>query len=315
MARGHQVLVLLILLVLALVLLDVVLLETPHRLANQLVAAAYMGRAPRRWSHCSSRVAQDAYKTPLAEYQAKASWAYWAYGRMAELVAAGLVGATALAKLHPATQRYVGRGQRWWPALPLLAGALVGFTVAIRPIGGLAGLLVSGFALWRLRGRAWAVVAIYASAAAVVAYLAWPYLWPAPLPRFLSGLGFSVAFDPKPTQFRGRIVRGDALPWDYFPTLAAIQLTEPISVLFLVGLGAAIGRWRARDGRPANARPVGRLVARPVVRSDRPGRGRVQQPPPAALLAAGCLGGGWPRAGLGDDEVAPKCGPSTPYSP
>jgi len=242
----RRALAVLVLFLLGLVLVDALLLEAPLRLANQAIQAAYSGQAPGPLTELFNRIAEDAYKTPLVEYQFKAAWAYGAVGRVAEGMVALLLACALLSRLFPASSQGFWAGLRPHWGLAVLAGGLVGFTVAIRPIGGLAGLLVSGYALHRVGRRAWALLAIYWVAAGILTYAAWPYLWPAPLPRLLESLGFSTGFDPKPTQFRGRIVRGDALPLDYFPTLAAIQLTEPILPLFLLGVVAAVGGWRKR---------------------------------------------------------------------
>lgn len=236
----------LILALLAIAAVDALVLETPLKLANHAIRTAYSGQGPGVLTALFNRIAEDAYKTPLAEYQLKAAWAYGAYGRMAVLVAALLLAYACLSRLFPQSSKGFRPVHRSHWVLAVLAGGLVGFTIAIRPVGGLAGLLVSGYALIRVGRRGWALLAIYWVAAGIVTYAAWPYLWPAPLPRLLEGLGFSAGFDPKPTQFRGRIVRGDALPLDYFPTLAAIQLTEPVAPLFLLGLVAAVRGWRKR---------------------------------------------------------------------
>jgi hypothetical protein len=74
-------------------------------------------------------------------------------------------------------------------------------------------------------------------------FAAWPYLWAAPISRFVEVFGF---MSDNPTQlmvlFNGELYRAGELPRRYLPTLLVLTLTEPVWPLFLIGLIAAI--WK-----------------------------------------------------------------------
>jgi hypothetical protein len=72
-------------------------------------------------------------------------------------------------------------------------------------------------------------------------YITWPYLWGDPVGRILESLQVMSAF-PRTQQvlFNGTQYAANALPKSYLATLFAIQLTEPVWVLFFVGVAVAI---------------------------------------------------------------------------
>jgi 4-amino-4-deoxy-L-arabinose transferase-like glycosyltransferase len=124
----------------------------------------------------------------------------------------------------------------------VLAGALLGLTIAIRQVGAFAGLLILLY--WLRRGRAgWWLFGLYLLVAAATCFAAWPYLWAEPFHRFWESLAASAAFEVHMTPYRGEWVFSDQLPWHYFPTLAGLELTLPAVALFLGGLGVATWRW------------------------------------------------------------------------
>ena len=123
----------------------------------------------------------------------------------------------------------------------LPAGIILGLTVSIRIFGPLAGLLVAGYILWKSGRKAWLTIAIYALIAFMAMYLTWPYLWPDPIGRFFETVQVMARHPwPGTVLFNGVTYRANGLPASYMPVLLAIQLTEPVWVLFAIGLAVAI---------------------------------------------------------------------------
>lgn len=118
----------------------------------------------------------------------------------------------------------------------MLAAVLLGLTAAFRAVGPLAGLIVLGYGAYVLRGRSIGLGAIYVGSAAVTTYLSWPYLWSGVVAHYFESISTMAEF-PFSTQilFQGHLYMADTLPWSYYPTFLAIQLSEP--ALLLIGLG------------------------------------------------------------------------------
>jgi hypothetical protein len=72
-------------------------------------------------------------------------------------------------------------------------------------------------------------------------YVTWPYLWPNPIGHFFETVSI-MANHPWPGSvlFDGVTYRANGLPGYYVPLLLAIQLTELVWPLFLVGIAAAV---------------------------------------------------------------------------
>ena len=133
--------------------------------------------------------------------------------------------------------------------LPLsLAGAALGFLIAIRVVGPLAGLLIGGVFLLRFERRHLYGMGMYGMIALLTAYLAWPYLWQNPVGRFIEVFRH-MSSNPKPIPvlFNGEVFSSLALPLSYLPVQLGLTLTEPVWLLFLGGLFIAVMRaWGRR---------------------------------------------------------------------
>jgi hypothetical protein len=123
----------------------------------------------------------------------------------------------------------------------LPAGILLGLTVSIRIFGTWAGVLVAGYILWKSGMKAWLVIWAYALIAIFAMYLTWPYLWPNPIGHFFETVQV-MARHPWPGNvlFNGNTYPANDLPSSYVPIFLAIQLTEPVWLLFLIGFVAAV---------------------------------------------------------------------------
>lgn len=222
---------------------DILALERGFAALQTWVTAGYLRTAASASQIVFDRLLPNAPGMPLETLMLQVSLAYWV-GRTIILALILGLGIWIAAIVFPVQVGGTLARHRVSIGLLVLAGGLVGFTISIRPIGAFAGALILLYWLWknRLRGVSWLVlcglVALWAS------YLTWPYLWDAPWSRLMESLKMTAEFPPKETLFRGRMVSSDDLPWDYFPTLVSIELTEVAIPLFLVGLGIALTRAR-----------------------------------------------------------------------
>lgn len=136
-----------------------------------------------------------------------------------------------------------GKRRAVWPAL-VLAGVVLGAATAIRVSAPLAGVLIAVEMLSRRGTKALWPLAVYAGVAMGVTYLAWPYLWGAPVKHFVDVFNEMRDFPMDiGVRFNGMDLRSIDLPADYLPRLIALQLTVPLVILFVVGLFAIGKRW------------------------------------------------------------------------
>lgn len=137
----------------------------------------------------------------------------------------------------------------------LLAGILLGLTVAFRAAGPLAGIIVLGYAVYTLRKESILLGALYVGLAAATAYLSWPYLWSGIIPHYIESISTMAQFPfSSNILFQGHLYRADELPWNYYPTLLLIQLSEPALLLAVAGL--VIGILVAFQERRAGPLPL-----------------------------------------------------------
>lgn len=227
------------------ILLDLWVLGRSSALLRTAMTAAYAGTGGPLPAWLFARVAAHPTQVPLEAYLAKLEVTMG----LAILPISLGVAAVTLAVLRVAfprtTRSLVGRHAAW--LAPALIGLLLGFAVSIRPIGAFAGVLISLFWAVRLKRKSWVPLLAMWLAAAAAAYLTWPYLWANPLGSLWASLQLTATFPAHDMLYRGVMISSDALPWHFFPTLAAIQLTEPVLPLFLAGLGVLVWRlWRKR---------------------------------------------------------------------
>jgi len=221
-----------------------------HLLAylHSIVAQAYAGEAWAPITNAFRLVAEDSFKTSVAEYQFKVTWAFW-IGRMVFMLLLGVVAVWLAGKAMPRSARWVSARYRRMILLMVLQGLLLGFTISIRPIGAFAGVLLIVYWVLRIRWQKLGLFLPYLAAASVATYLTWPYLWQDPFGGLWRSIRYSADFGSLLVLFRGNHITSDQLPWDYFPTLSALQLTVPAVVLLLAGLPLVAWRLARRDDR------------------------------------------------------------------
>ena len=135
----------------------------------------------------------------------------------------------------------------------LLAGIALGLATAVRPIAPLAGMIVFLYLFLKVRSRAWTTAMAYFLIAGVGTYLAWPFLWKAPIANFFASLKTTSSFPYRGTVlFMGNLYPTDQLPRRFFPTLLGLQLTEP--ALILISIGFVISLYLFIKGK--NREPI-----------------------------------------------------------
>ena len=119
----------------------------------------------------------------------------------------------------------------------LLSAIILGITTSTRILGPLAGLIVVYYAFRKTGKKSLPILAIYAVIAIITMYITWPYLWPNPPARLLESFQVMSQYPWKgQVFFNGQYYSSTNLPLSYIPVLLAIQFTEPIWPLFMIGL-------------------------------------------------------------------------------
>jgi len=125
----------------------------------------------------------------------------------------------------------------------LIAAFVLGIATSIRVLGPLAGLLVVIYYLARLPFSKWKSLIVYGVTAIFMMLLTWPYLWENPIANFLGVFRF---MSDNPTNlsvlFNGQAYRAGELPLSYLPFMLVTTLTEPVWILFFLGL--ITGYWK-----------------------------------------------------------------------
>ena len=140
----------------------------------------------------------------------------------------------------------------------LFPSIFLGLATSIRILGPLAGLLIALYAFRKYGVKAIPTLLIYAFFALAAMYATWPYLWPNPIGHLIESLRVMSQY-PWPGQvlFNGVEYASTEIPRSYLPILLGLQLTEPVWILFFVGL--AVAGWgfvkRAEIRRIAGADP------------------------------------------------------------
>jgi hypothetical protein len=131
--------------------------------------------------------------------------------------------------------------------ITIFAGILLGINTNIRVLGPLVGILVLIYFFLRYEHRYITGIVIYLLFAVLVTYVSWPYLWDNPIANFLAVFNRS---SDNPlilgTLFNGQGTPSNELPFTYLPTLMGITLTEPVWILFIIGVIFTIIRFWQR---------------------------------------------------------------------
>jgi hypothetical protein len=122
---------------------------------------------------------------------------------------------------------------------PMLVAAAFayGFAISTRIVTIFAGGIVGIYLLWTYRRKALLPLAVYTLIAAFSAYFSWPIFWQYGFSAIFKALSLFAYFDPYigSIHFRGEIFREYEVPRDYLPHLLAVQFTEPLIILCILG--------------------------------------------------------------------------------
>ncbi|MBT7070582.1 MAG: hypothetical protein HN855_13710 [Anaerolineae bacterium] len=118
----------------------------------------------------------------------------------------------------------------------ILVGILIGLATNLRIIAPLLAMLLIFYAVLKGKPKILVWFIPIAFVAIPTTYLTWPYLWDAPIERFIEVL---TLMSNNPTKlkvlFYGNLYRAYELPRRYLPVLLGIKLTEPTWLLFIIG--------------------------------------------------------------------------------
>jgi len=129
----------------------------------------------------------------------------------------------------------------------LLPAILLGFTTSIRILGPFAGVIVVLYALRKYGKRALFPLVTYALIAIAVTYITWPYLWSNPIGHFVDSLQTMSKYPwYGKVLFDGVEYASTKVPYAYLPVLLAAQFTEPIWVLFVIGVVSAVIKYQEK---------------------------------------------------------------------
>jgi len=216
-----------------------------NRWLGTFIGVLYQAKPPGWEFQLFHRIAEQPAKVPLEHYIAKTQrWIIYGYVllTMSALMAIGWRWLGAFGGGTKSVLAEILHSIRNLPTLMAdsslwLAAIVLGLTTSIRVGGPYAGALVCGLAIWRGGKKGILPSLVYLLLAGLVTYLTWPALWGDPVTHFIqSALRASHFPWEGKLLFMGQYWRADSLPWTYLPILLAIQFTEPVILLSLIGL-------------------------------------------------------------------------------
>jgi len=207
---------------------------------ENLLQAAYSGASIPFVQNLFARFAQFSSEYPITGYLAKLRLVY-SYARILFTVAALMFFLRYWKRAVPTFSKTTGVSLFPRNKIIFAAAAALGLTTAIRVAGPWAGVLVSLYYLQRARQRALLPLAWYWLVSAAVTYATWPFLWGAPISRFIESMTVMTKFSSHQALYGGVIYPSTNLPWHYSLGLLGIQFTEPVVVF--AALGLILGAW------------------------------------------------------------------------
>jgi len=206
---------------------DLLFVVSNRRLGEALVIAAFSNRPPPVLQLIFDAVASDALKAPLGVHLVNYETTFAICRLTAQALVVG-IGVAWLGRRLPPSDRILGSTTPGVRIVPILASSVtLGAAISMRRVGSFAGLLVSLYLLLHSRAKAIVPLIMYWAIAGCVTYATWPFLWPDPIQRAFDSLLVVRKFGLHKVLFQGEVVSATSLPWNYFPTLAGVQLTEP----------------------------------------------------------------------------------------
>lgn len=122
-----------------------------------------------------------------------------------------------------------------------LAVLLLGITISIRILGFAAAGIVLGYFAFINVHRVLRLSYIYFGLALIISFFTWPFLWSSPVTNFIQAIYAMLKFQwIGHVLFDGTYYLSNQLPRRYVPQLLGMQLTEPVVILFVIGIVAIL---------------------------------------------------------------------------
>ncbi|MBT3188047.1 MAG: hypothetical protein HN736_17015 [Anaerolineae bacterium] len=125
----------------------------------------------------------------------------------------------------------------------IITGILIGLATNLRIIGPLLGIMLFAYATLKKKFKILFWFIPTAFIAILITYITWPYLWDAPIAKFIEILQTMANYPVSPkTLFYGTPYKSYEVPLRYLPVLLGITLTEPVWLLFAFGMSNILYR-------------------------------------------------------------------------
>ena len=210
---------------------------------EKIIAKAYEGHAWFPIQHAFNNIAEDAYKTPLNLYLEQL-WVVYNWIRLPICLLTLAISGAIMRRFFPAASQTLDWRWSQRHTKMLLAGLGLGIATAIRVAAPMVGIFVMFYLFVKVGRRGIGPAIVYWFVAAVIVYLAWPFLWWNPIGHFLETVNIMGNFPPHAVLYRGEILESTNLPWHFLPTLLGLQLTEPALILILAGIPVSFWKFR-----------------------------------------------------------------------
>lgn len=258
-------------------------------IARWLVKLAYFGRAPLFLNEWFTQVAQQAHHIAVDQYLRKVSLLVLRYGGnvvMGVFLLVTLVLGLVLKRFIRKVWDTIGvpAAKLWFESrfifLVLASSVFAGIASAIRPLGISAALIVLSYLLLEKKTRAITPLLLCVGGMSLSMYLAWPYLWQAPMNRFWQALAASSQYPwSGPILFMGELYWNGPVPptgitsyvlqvpWYFLLVLIGIQLTEPVLLFAVIGIAVGCYTNRRSPGDLLGLAILGLWFLAPIVSS------------------------------------------------
>lgn len=212
---------------------------------RRLVYQAYNSETPTLINMVFARLAENMQTLPAEKYVAKAVTMYARFISL-YVIATVMLNLLIAVRLFPSTATYLW-SKKIRPYIDLigsymtskhvfLAGIFLGLCSSIRVLGPASGFLIAAFWLIKRGRKSIPGIIAYFLIAILVTYIAWPYLWGAPLSNFLQSFLKASDFGwSGKVLFRGVDHGAANLPRSYLPVLLSLQFTETALLMSAIG--------------------------------------------------------------------------------
>ncbi len=225
---------------------------TFQSIVYKIVAFFYNAKSSTWYGKLFLSLAAQASHLPVENYANKAWLMLKMFGNGAYVLYSAGVFLIILRQMFPSIYKrlvtfLIMTGQSLVSMPVILFGILLGLTTSVRVIAPFAGLIIAAIALIKNPRKSFPLLVGASVWAILVCYFTWPYLWDAPVKSFIKSLSLMSQFPLSlPILFNGAYFNPSGLPYSYVPVLMSIQFTEPIVVLFWMGVLISFRHFRVK---------------------------------------------------------------------